>query len=205
MMSKRKTGANLAEEPPSKRRRMEAAGGGGLVHSAEEAEVEAEKKQEAARPKTRVVHCKRVPHYDVYIGRYNTSVRGGTTPQWGNPFRVYREADRAEAIRRYREWLLARPALVERARAELRGKVLACWCSPKACHGDVLAEVADQDAIHSPRPGPGQSSTYPHMSISRRGEETETEVEVEVEAEAGGESTSRGKESECVAGSRQRG
>ncbi|MGD9564460.1 MAG: DUF4326 domain-containing protein [Pyrinomonadaceae bacterium] len=24
---------------------------------------------------------------------------------------------------------------------ELRGKVLGCWCSPKVCHGDVLARL----------------------------------------------------------------
>lgn len=26
---------------------------------------------------------------------------------------------------------------------ELKGKTIACWCSPKKCHGDVLAELAD--------------------------------------------------------------
>ena len=25
----------------------------------------------------------------------------------------------------------------------LKGKRLACWCKPKACHGDVLAKLAD--------------------------------------------------------------
>jgi len=24
--------------------------------------------------------------------------------------------------------------------SSLRGKVLGCWCVPKACHGDVLAD-----------------------------------------------------------------
>lgn len=27
---------------------------------------------------------------------------------------------------------------------ELRGKVLGCWCAPKMCHGDVLAELAER-------------------------------------------------------------
>lgn len=87
-----------------------------------------------------VVHCRWGP-YDVLIGR-------GT--DWGNPFShlprssaQYRVATREEAIEKYRAWLLAQPELVARARVELRGKVLGCYCAPLACHGDVLAEIAN--------------------------------------------------------------
>jgi hypothetical protein len=89
----------------------------------------------------RVVHCKRDP-FDVYIGRPSP---------WGNPFSHlpksaarYRCASREEAIARYEAWLMAQPELVAKARRELRGKVLACWCSPKSCHGDVLARIANE-------------------------------------------------------------
>jgi hypothetical protein len=27
--------------------------------------------------------------------------------------------------------------------AELEGKVLACWCAPQPCHGDVLSRLAE--------------------------------------------------------------
>lgn len=81
----------------------------------------------------RVVHCKRAA-FDVYIGRPSS---------WGNPFVIGKDGTRADVIAKYRAWLEARPELVARAKAELRGKVLACWCSPAACHGDVLAEVAN--------------------------------------------------------------
>ena len=30
---------------------------------------------------------------------------------------------------------------------ELKDKTLACWCKPKACHGDVLAKLADNDNL----------------------------------------------------------
>ena len=53
-------------------------------------------------------------------------------------------------IKLYREWLLSKPELVAKAKQELRGKMLACWCSPLACHGDVLAEVANSDAVNRP-------------------------------------------------------
>lgn len=93
------------------------------------------------RPVTaRVVHCKKEP-YDVYIGRPGP---------WGNPFThrdgtlaEHRCATREEAIQRYEAWLLAQPDLVARAKVELRGKVLGCWCAPQACHGDVLLRIAN--------------------------------------------------------------
>ena len=91
-----------------------------------------------------VVHCKKGP-YDVYVGRPNPRVAGGGP--WGNPFKLDRDGDRATVIARYRAWLLGQPALVARARAELRGKVLGCWCAPLPCHGDVLAEIANLEEI----------------------------------------------------------
>lgn len=90
---------------------------------------------------TRVVHFKREP-YDVYIGRPSV---------WGNPFSHlassaarFRVASREAAVAEYERWLRGQPELVARARAELRGKVLGCWCKPLSCHGDVLARVADE-------------------------------------------------------------
>jgi hypothetical protein len=57
----------------------------------------------------------------------------------------FKVASRAEAVSKFREWFLGQPALVERARRELRGKVLGCWCKPASCHGDVIAEIIDQE------------------------------------------------------------
>jgi hypothetical protein len=57
----------------------------------------------------------------------------------------FKVANRAEAIARFREWFLSQPELVARARRELRGKVLGCWCKPAACHGDVIAEIIDSE------------------------------------------------------------
>lgn len=96
-----------------------------------------------------VVHKLSHP-YDVYVGRPS---------RWGNPFHLSREADRARVIAQYRAWLLAQPELVAAARQELRGKVLGCWCAPKPCHADVLAEVANSDAL---------------LGVSRRGVEPRT-------------------------------
>ncbi len=69
--------------------------------------------------------------------------------KWGNPFShrsgtlaEYRVRTREAAIERYAEWVTAQPQLMA-ALPELRGKVLGCWCKPQACHGDVLAKLAD--------------------------------------------------------------
>lgn len=83
--------------------------------------------------RTRVVHCKK-ELYDVYIGRPS---------KWGNPFTIGKDGTREEVIEKYRKYLLSRKDLLS-CLSELRGKVLGCWCSPKACHGDVLAHMADR-------------------------------------------------------------
>ena len=83
---------------------------------------------------TRVVHCKNEP-FDVYIGRPS---------KWGNPFRIGKDGSREDVIEKYRHWILANPSLMAHLRSELKGKTLGCWCKPNACHGDVLAELADK-------------------------------------------------------------
>ncbi|CAF1385473.1 unnamed protein product [Adineta ricciae] len=83
--------------------------------------------------KTHVVHCRK-SNYDVYIGRPSI---------WGNPFKIGRDGDKSERLRKYREWIMTQPELLERAKRELRGRTIACWCKPEACHGDILAEIID--------------------------------------------------------------
>lgn len=85
-----------------------------------------------SRP-TRVVHCKR-ERYDVYIGRPS---------KWGNPFVIGPDGSREQVIEKYRAWVLAQPDLMA-ALPELDGKILACWCAPLPCHGNVLAELVRQ-------------------------------------------------------------
>ena len=77
--------------------------------------------------------------YDAYVGRPTI---------WGNPFFMkYDESDRDAVIVQYRDFLSRQPGFVERAQRELKGKTLACWCAPKACHADILLKVAND-----PRP-----------------------------------------------------
>lgn len=88
---------------------------------------------DAAANMTSIVHCKQEP-YDVYIGRPGN---------WGNPFVMASEADRNDVIDQFRSWGESQPWFRHAAAMELKGKTLGCWCKPKACHGQVLSEWAE--------------------------------------------------------------
>jgi hypothetical protein len=90
--------------------------------------------------KTTVVHFKKKP-YDVYIGRPSI---------WGNPFSHkegtlarFKVNTREDAVATYAEWILTQPELMSKI-SLLKGKILGCWCKPLACHGDILAKMANE-------------------------------------------------------------
>lgn len=92
-------------------------------------------------PKNYVVHCKK-SRYDVYIGRPSP---------WGNPWShkmgtlaEYRVDTRAQAIEAFEKWFRSQPQLMLRAKRELKGKILGCFCSPLACHGEIIAKIANE-------------------------------------------------------------
>jgi Domain of unknown function (DUF4326) len=65
--------------------------------------------------------------------------------RWGNPHPL--SLGRAEAVRRYREELLAGRLAVtaDDVRRELQGRDLACYCPlDEPCHADVLLAVANE-------------------------------------------------------------
>lgn len=82
---------------------------------------------------TTVVNLK-TNRYDVFIGRPS---------QWGNPFRIGQDGTREEVIEKYKHWLIFQPELISQL-GNLKGKILGCFCKPLPCHGDILAELADE-------------------------------------------------------------
>ena len=87
---------------------------------------------------TRVVHVRK-DAFDLYIGRAFAEF---PESPWCNPFKVESGCGRKCVIERFRRYLLQKPELLAKLH-EVRGKTLGCWCKPKACHGDVIAELAD--------------------------------------------------------------
>jgi hypothetical protein len=76
---------------------------------------------------------------DTYIGRPGK----GHTGYFGNPF--HGQGSREDHVAQFRRYAEGRvehdPEYRERVKA-LHGQRLWCFCTPQACHGDVLAELA---------------------------------------------------------------
>lgn len=79
-----------------------------------------------------VVHIN--DEYDVYIGRPS---------KWGNPYIIGKDGTREEVLDKYSEYILNNSLLLSQAKIELKGKKLGCYCKPKACHGDILANIVN--------------------------------------------------------------
>lgn len=88
-------------------------------------------------PKVYNKYHKNAPAGAVYVGR---------PTKWGNPFIIPEDGTREEVVEKYRKHvdeLRHTSDLFVVDLQELRGKDLICWCAPKACHADVLLELAN--------------------------------------------------------------
>ena len=72
----------------------------------------------------------------VYIGRSRSGF------SWGNPYKIGKDGDRAEVCNKHIDYFNRNNGLKARI-AELKGKVLGCYCYPERCHGDYLASLAN--------------------------------------------------------------
>lgn len=99
----------------------------------------------------KVVNVKNVDNkeVDVYIGRGNggdahlNNTEVGDEGWLGNPYTLQEDGDRKEVIQKFTrdffERLLEDEEFYE-AVMDLQGKTLGCFCKPKQCHGDVIAD-----------------------------------------------------------------
>ena len=81
----------------------------------------------------------------VNVGESECDVFIGRPSRLGNPFKIGRDGDRAQVIRKFEQWarLLVKDDAAFAARVKaLHGKTLGCYCAPLPCHGDVLAVLA---------------------------------------------------------------
>ena len=107
-------------------------------------------------PRRLVIEGGRVPDGAVYIGRAMPRYGLASSP-FANPHRIGKGVrngkpcpvpecagamhDRDESLRLYQDLL---PGLAGRARVELPGRDLACWCpADLPCHGDLLLAIAN--------------------------------------------------------------
>lgn len=62
---------------------------------------------------------------------------------WGNRYIIGIHGTREECVEKHKRDVLADPQLIERIKRELKGKTLICFCTPRLCHGDTLAQIAE--------------------------------------------------------------
>lgn len=75
--------------------------------------------------------------YDVYIGRGSL---------WGNPFKIGADGTREEVIEKFRLYLweqIKAGRISKEQLVELEGKTLGCFCTPQACHGDIIVKAVN--------------------------------------------------------------
>lgn len=84
-----------------------------------------------------IANVKNDEPFDVFIGRPS---------KWGNPYVVGVHGVRGQCVELYREYLLngAGRHLLDDLH-QLKGKKLGCFCKPRKCHGDILAELANKE------------------------------------------------------------
>jgi hypothetical protein len=77
--------------------------------------------------------------FDVYIGRAGRGQDG----YFGNPFRIGCGMSREDAVQRFQRYFIDRIEKDSEFKwrvLAVKGKRLGCFCKPKACHGDVIAD-----------------------------------------------------------------
>lgn len=75
------------------------------------------------------------PENAVYVGRPTV---------WGNAFVIGEDGDREACLEMYEKYLCSLPmTYLEELLAPIRGRHLVCHCKPKACHADLLLELAN--------------------------------------------------------------
>jgi hypothetical protein len=90
----------------------------------------------------------------VYIGRQGRGHDG----YFGNPYPLQKGEPRGTTIQRFRDYATKRIAEDPEYRRRVKGlygKTLVCFCHPAPCHGDVLAELAEE--LATPPPTKGES------------------------------------------------
>jgi hypothetical protein len=88
---------------------------------------------QADKPRVLNKHKDRIP---------DTAFYGGRGGDWGNPFVMGRDGDRATVIAKHERWLRDQHHLLRRL-DELRGRDGVCFCAPEACHLDLVVRLAN--------------------------------------------------------------
>ena len=74
---------------------------------------------------------------NTYIGRKKKLI---LESKWHNPFPITRNSTREQVVEKFEQHLKDNSELLSNLH-HLKGKTLGCWCSPEACHGNVILKL----------------------------------------------------------------
>lgn len=82
----------------------------------------------------------------VHVKSKVNSVYCGRGSRFGNPFPMYKEGDRGKVVKQFNDWLIYQPELLRLSSYALKGKKISCFCAPKDCHCDTLAQLPEESS-----------------------------------------------------------
>jgi hypothetical protein len=74
-------------------------------------------------------------------------VRIDRKTEWGNPFEMPQDGNRPEVVSKFTKFYIPHKSGLLSKISSLRGKVLGCWCHPEECHGHVIADIVNDEAL----------------------------------------------------------
>jgi hypothetical protein len=118
--------------------------------------------------------------FDTYIGRAGRGYDG----YFGNPFRMGTGISRESVVQKFQKYFIDRiekDTEFKRRILALKGRRLGCFCKPKVCHGDVIADWLNNgtkgggmtievyiDGSSKGNPGPGGAGIVIHDKLHMR-------------------------------------
>ena len=116
------------------------------VHTDDWRKDERERQLLVQAGKTVVANAQSDKNLICWAEREGLDVRIDRGTRYGNPFRLYEDGDRDKVCDAFfAHYLPHKPLIKSRLNSgELSGKVLICHCYPLRCHGDTLADSANE-------------------------------------------------------------
>lgn len=91
----------------------------------------------------------------VHIRKFKSSEYVGRPSPLGNPYKLHVGESRGSTLERYEKWLRGKiisrdPVVINELKRlreihKIRGELyLGCYCSPEACHGDIIKKYLER-------------------------------------------------------------
>ena len=118
--------------------------------------IEEALKQDLDNGKAIVVNVDHQHHITNYARENGRLVMVDRSSEFGNVFVIGDDGNREAVIEKYAEFYLPNKTKLMKQIQKLKGLALGCHCSPKRCHGDIIARIANASLSNqNPKTGIG--------------------------------------------------